>query len=328
MTAAVSVGAGVAVGGVIAASHLPALQADAQVQPLSPGGQALLAALDRVWKPSDPNVIEVAAGAHLPTQPRRSAQGESPETSRPDTPCSRTRGIAGLFDQCPRRESNLDLPLRRRSSYPLDYEGAGPRHCRARREGYWRSSPAAGAPPASASRASPSPSRRCVIHSPIVCAPMTPVEAERELVPVERRPFQPLRRRVRARARRPPPAAPCRRPRGGGRDARTDPRATLPHWRGSSRRSGRTGRSRAPPGAGVSRALGYQRLRRGTCAEQRLAQLLRGGTQLVLEVLVPGQLTEQLSSTGTSPRSAARTIASATIRALGVDLVDRAQRRI
>jgi hypothetical protein len=24
---------------------------------------------------------------------------------------------------CPRRESNLDLPLRRRSSYPLDYEG-------------------------------------------------------------------------------------------------------------------------------------------------------------------------------------------------------------
>ena len=26
--------------------------------------------------------------------------------------------------QCPRQESNLDLPLRRRSSYPLDYEGS------------------------------------------------------------------------------------------------------------------------------------------------------------------------------------------------------------
>jgi hypothetical protein len=26
--------------------------------------------------------------------------------------------------ECPRQESNLDLPLRRRSSYPLDYEGS------------------------------------------------------------------------------------------------------------------------------------------------------------------------------------------------------------
>jgi hypothetical protein len=32
--------------------------------------------------------------------------------------------IAGLQYKCPRQESNLDLPLRRRSSYPLDYEGA------------------------------------------------------------------------------------------------------------------------------------------------------------------------------------------------------------
>jgi hypothetical protein len=31
---------------------------------------------------------------------------------------------AWLLDGCPRQESNLDLPLRRRSSYPLDYEGA------------------------------------------------------------------------------------------------------------------------------------------------------------------------------------------------------------
>jgi hypothetical protein len=74
MSAAVSVGPGMAVGGVVAASHLPALQADAQMQPLPTGGQALLAAFDRVWKPRDPNVIEVAAGGHLPTQPRRLAR--------------------------------------------------------------------------------------------------------------------------------------------------------------------------------------------------------------------------------------------------------------
>ena len=37
---------------------------------------------------------------------------------------------------CPRRESNLDLPLRRRSSYPLDYEGAvGAAGTQDRREG-------------------------------------------------------------------------------------------------------------------------------------------------------------------------------------------------
>src|ERR1700724_1940208 len=98
MTTAVSVGPGMAVGGVVAASHLPALQADAQMKPLAAGGQALLAAFDRVWKPSDPNVIEVTAGAHLPTQPRRSVQGEAPEASLRDTACSRTHGIAGLFD--------------------------------------------------------------------------------------------------------------------------------------------------------------------------------------------------------------------------------------
>jgi hypothetical protein len=38
----------------------------------------------------------------------------------------KTCRLAGLSWLCPRRESNLDLPLRRRSSYPLDYEGAGP----------------------------------------------------------------------------------------------------------------------------------------------------------------------------------------------------------
>ena len=42
------VAAGVAVGRVIAAADLAALQADPQVQPLAAGGQALLAALDRL----------------------------------------------------------------------------------------------------------------------------------------------------------------------------------------------------------------------------------------------------------------------------------------
>src|SRR6202035_5453255 len=44
---------------------------------------------------------------------------------------AQTAPLAGLSVECPRQESNLDLPLRRRSSYPLDYEGAGP----SRREG-------------------------------------------------------------------------------------------------------------------------------------------------------------------------------------------------
>ena len=52
----------------------------------------------------------------------------SASSSRFD-PSSRRRALpersrfAGLSSPCPRQESNLDLPLRRRSSYPLDYEG-------------------------------------------------------------------------------------------------------------------------------------------------------------------------------------------------------------
>jgi hypothetical protein len=40
---------------------------------------------------------------------------------------SQTCPLAGHSLPCPRQESNLDLPLRRRSSYPLDYEGAADR---------------------------------------------------------------------------------------------------------------------------------------------------------------------------------------------------------
>ena len=46
--AGVVVRRGVAVGRVVAAAHVAALEADAQVQPLRPGGQAVLAALDRL----------------------------------------------------------------------------------------------------------------------------------------------------------------------------------------------------------------------------------------------------------------------------------------
>ena len=38
--------------------------------------------------------------------------------------CPESRLFVGLPRRCPRQESNLDLPLRRRSSYPLDYEGS------------------------------------------------------------------------------------------------------------------------------------------------------------------------------------------------------------
>jgi FtsH-binding integral membrane protein len=76
-----------------------------------------------------------------------------------------------LFGPCPRQESNLDLPLRRRPSYPLDYEGASRPRMPRPSEGYRR--PATGLAAASpASRSSSSPTSRCVIHSFIVCAPI------------------------------------------------------------------------------------------------------------------------------------------------------------
>lgn len=65
MAAAACVSAGVTVGRVVAAADLAALQADAQMQPLASGGQALLAALDRLGQSGDPDVIEMSAGRHL-----------------------------------------------------------------------------------------------------------------------------------------------------------------------------------------------------------------------------------------------------------------------
>jgi len=62
--AAARVSAGVTVGRVVATADLSALQADAQMQPLASGGQALLAALDRLGQPGDPDVIEMDARSH------------------------------------------------------------------------------------------------------------------------------------------------------------------------------------------------------------------------------------------------------------------------
>jgi ribosomal protein S18 acetylase RimI-like enzyme len=64
MAVAVRVLAGVAVGRVIAAAGLPALEADAQVQPLAAGGEAFRASLDRLGQLGDLDVIEVRAGGH------------------------------------------------------------------------------------------------------------------------------------------------------------------------------------------------------------------------------------------------------------------------
>src|SRR5207253_7134076 len=56
-------------------------------------------------------------GSNLRSLPRSDAPGQPGDKVR--NPRS-----ADNPPSCPRRESNLDLPLRRRSSYPLDYEGA------------------------------------------------------------------------------------------------------------------------------------------------------------------------------------------------------------
>ena len=69
-----------------------------------------------------------AIAGHFRERPRRDLGARS--TARADAaplatnrPRSETRPGAGIFCECPRQESNLNLPLRRRSSYPLDYEG-------------------------------------------------------------------------------------------------------------------------------------------------------------------------------------------------------------
>ena len=135
------------------------------------------------------------------------------------------------FLRCPRQESNLDLPLRRRSSYPLDYEGAAQS---ATRPAPVRATAGPSAvEPRPARPLSSSPTSRWVIHSPIVLRAEAAGRSQRELVPVERRPFQALAAALAQRARRPPPAAPGRRRRRGGRGARRGPRARRPGSRGS-----------------------------------------------------------------------------------------------
>ena len=66
---------------------------------------------------------------HLPGAPETAARGRGPGAcTRPRE--RRMRRSAGrhmcrpVTGRCPRQESNLDLPLRRRPSSPLDYEGA------------------------------------------------------------------------------------------------------------------------------------------------------------------------------------------------------------
>ena len=64
VAAAACVCAGMAVGRVVAAADLAALQADAQMQPRFPRGQAFLTAIHRLGQLGDPNLIEMGAGGH------------------------------------------------------------------------------------------------------------------------------------------------------------------------------------------------------------------------------------------------------------------------
>ena len=59
MAAALGVRARVMVGRAVASPHLPALQTDPQMQPLTTAGQAVLAALDGFGELGDPDVIEM-----------------------------------------------------------------------------------------------------------------------------------------------------------------------------------------------------------------------------------------------------------------------------
>jgi len=56
----------VAVGGVVAAADVAALQADAQVQPLAAAGEAVLAAGDGLGQLGDQDLVEVAANSGRP----------------------------------------------------------------------------------------------------------------------------------------------------------------------------------------------------------------------------------------------------------------------
>src|ERR1039458_1751542 len=185
---------------------------------------------------------------------------------------SQTYSLAGLSQRCPRQESNLDLPLRRRSSYPLDYEGVKGRLPTGGGQITKRLAiQAVGDPLVHRLRAEP------------------PVEAERERVPVERRPLQPLaatlahERRDRLEQRFAHALATVSR----AHEQILEPHAcTGEEARESRKEQGVAQRSRV--------AFGDQRLGGRARAEQRLAQLFLGGAQLVLQVLVLGQLFKQL----------------------------------
>ena len=117
----------------------------------------------------------------------------------------------------------------------------------------------------------------------------TPVEAEGELVPVERRPFQ-------------APAAALAHAAGDGRQQRfadacaavrrTHEQVLQPHP--LDRQEAGERRKEQRVAGGLAALLRNQGLRRRTLAEQRLAQQLLVRAQLVLEVLVLRQLPEQL----------------------------------
>jgi Phage integrase family len=76
--------------------------------------------------------------------PKGTSGSESIETGsgKGDGDAAKLSNWQGISGRCPRRESNLDLPLRRRSSYPLDYEGAARCDRGAFGEGYLRPVPA------------------------------------------------------------------------------------------------------------------------------------------------------------------------------------------
>src|SRR3984957_11707811 len=92
---------------------------------------------------------------------------------------------------CPRQESNLDLPLRRRSSYPLDYEGVSIALRSTKRR-----LPALDGPGRRTARSLLGKPRQWLpdqaVRNPLVhrLRAEALVEAERQLVPLQRRPFQ------------------------------------------------------------------------------------------------------------------------------------------
>ena len=189
-------------------------------------------------------------------------------------------------------------------SYPLDYEGVRPsgERARGRLPGLLRCGEACSKATGrcrAARRSRSSPVRRWVIHSVIVCA-RAPVEAQRQLVPVECGPLQPPSAAL-AHARRDRASSALPTPSPGWRDAQKilQPHATAGEEARERREEQRitdtslfpTRRSAPPPPDGGRTAL---------------RQLFLGRLQLMLEVLVLGQLAEQLQQLGTSSARASR----------------------